>query len=108
MPKYILAVPSSWNIQHGKILYHGGNIKSSQYPFFVLGANFGPYHTEEYRSAMDKVYTKLKDICFRDTYSKNLFADNDHVRQAPDILFSYPMPKVEENKKTDFYICNFL
>ncbi len=38
--------------------------QSSQYPFFVLGANFGPYHTEEYRSAMDKVYTKLKDICF--------------------------------------------
>ena len=70
--------------------------QSSQYPFFVLGANFGPYHTEEYRSAMDKVYTKLKDICFRDTYSKNLFVDNDHVRQAPDILFSYPMPKVEE------------
>ena len=76
--------------------------QSSQYPFFVLGANFGPYHTEEYRSAMDKVYTKLKDICFRDTYSKNLFADNDHVRQAPDILFSYPMPKVEENKKQIF------
>lgn len=68
----------------------------------MLGANFGPYHTEEYRSAMDKVYTKLKDICFRDTYSKNLFADNDHVRQAPDILFSYPMPKVEENKKQIF------
>ena len=44
--------------------------QSSQYPFFVLGANFGPYHTEEYRSAMDKVYTKLKDICFRDSYSK--------------------------------------
>ena len=76
--------------------------QSSQYPFFVLGANFGPYHTEEYRSAMDKVYTKLKDICFRDTYSKNLFADNNHVRQAPDILFSYPMPKVEENKKQIF------
>ena len=76
--------------------------QSSQYPFFVLGANFGPYHTEEYRSAMDKVYTKLKDICFRDSYSKNLFADNDHVRQAPDILFSYPMPKMEENKKQIF------
>lgn len=76
--------------------------QSSQYPFFVLGANFGPYHTEEYRSAMDKVYTKLKDICFRDTYSKNLFTDNDHVRQAPDILFSYPMPKGEENKKQIF------
>ena len=28
MPKYILEVPSLWNIQHGKILYHGGNIKA--------------------------------------------------------------------------------
>ena len=45
---------------------------------------------------------QLKDICFRDTYSKNLFADNDHVRQAPDILFAYPMPKVEGNKKQIF------
>lgn len=103
MPKYILAVPSSWNIQHGKILYHGGNIKAVSI-LFCVRANFGPYHTEEYRSAMDKVYTKLKDICFRDTYSKNLFADNDHVRQAPDILFFYPMPKVEENKNRFLYL----
>lgn len=76
--------------------------QSNQHPFFVLGANFGPYHTEEYRNEMNRIYAQLKDICFRDTYSKNLFADNDNVRQAPDILFSYPMPKVKENKKQIF------
>lgn len=76
--------------------------QSTQYSFFVLGANFGPYHTEEYRIAMDKVYTQLKDICFRDTYSKNLFKANDNVRQAPDILFSYQIPIRQKKKKQIF------
>lgn len=76
--------------------------QSRNYPFFVLGANFGPYHTEEYCDEMNRIYTHLKDICFRDRYSKSLFAQNHNVRQAPDILFSYPMPKVEENKKQIF------
>lgn len=76
--------------------------QSRQSSFFVIGANFGPYHTEEYRDSMNKVYTQLEDICFRDTYSKKLFNDNDNVRQAPDILFSYQMPKMQENKKQIF------
>ena len=77
--------------------------QSTQYPFFVLGANFGPYYTEEYRNAMDNVYKKLKDICFRDTYSKKLFETNDNVRQAPDILFSYQM-QIRKKKKKQIFI----
>ena len=76
--------------------------QSTQYPFFVLGANFGPYHTEEYKNAMDKVYKQLKDVCFRDSYSKRLFAENDNVRKASDILFSYQMPQCIEIKKQIF------
>lgn len=78
------------------------DFQSRNYPFYVVGANFGPYQTEEYRTAMDKVYRQLKDICFRDTYSKKLFDKNQKVRQAPDILFSYPMPKSEVSKKQVF------
>ena len=76
--------------------------QSKNFSFFVLGANFGPYHTEEYRIEMNKVYTQLMDICFRDTYSKELFKNNKNVRQAPDILFSYEMPKVQKKKKQIF------
>ena len=79
-------------------------ISKQSVSIFVLGANFGPYHTEEYRSAMDKVYTKLKRYLFSRYLFKESFADNDHVRQAPDILFSYPMPKVEENKNRFLYL----
>ncbi len=63
-------------------------------PFYVLGANFGPYHTEAYRERMAGIFAKIKDVCFRDHYSYDLFRDVETVRYAPDILFSYPMPMV--------------
>lgn len=61
-------------------------------PFYVLGANFGPYHTEAYRAKMEEIFKDCRDVCFRDKYSAGLFPGV--VRQAPDILFGYPMPKV--------------
>ncbi|MGI6499312.1 MAG: polysaccharide pyruvyl transferase family protein [Anaerostipes sp.] len=77
--------------------------QSENYPFYVLGANFGPYQTEEYRENMGKVFEKLKDVCFRDTYSKSLFSNIKTVRQAPDILFSCPVPKVHKIKHQIFF-----
>ena len=73
------------------------------YNFYVLGANFGPYKTEEYKNGMAKVFSKMKDICFRDQYSYQLFQNIDTVRWAPDILFAYPhMPKPKKIKKQLF------
>lgn len=71
-------------------------------PFYVLGANFGPWHTEEYRDKMAEIFGKMRDVCFRDKYSLNLFPDVDMVRCAPDILFSYPMPTVVVKEKQVF------
>lgn len=71
-------------------------------PFYVLGANFGPYHTEAYREKMARIFSRCRDVCFRDRYSYGLFRDVDIVRWAPDILFSYPMPKVPVKEKQIF------
>jgi colanic acid/amylovoran biosynthesis protein len=71
-------------------------------PLYVLGANFGPWHTEAYREKMAEVFRKCRDVCFRDQYSANLFRDVKTVRCAPDILFSYPIPKASVNKKQVF------
>lgn len=71
-------------------------------PFYVLGANFGPYHTEAYREKIAQIYAKMRDICFRDQYSYDLFRDVKTVRKAPDILFSYPMPQVPVEEKQIF------
>ena len=71
-------------------------------PFYVVGANFGPYHTEAYREKMAQIYGKMKDVCFRDQYSYNLFSQVVTVRQAPDILFGYPMPAAQVAEKQIF------
>ncbi len=70
--------------------------------FYVLGANFGPYHTEAYRECISRIYARMKDVCFRDQYSLKLFSDVKTVRQAPDILLAYPMPQVAVQEKQIF------
>lgn len=69
-------------------------------PFYVLGANFGPWHTEAYRQKMAQIFRDCRDVCFRDRYSAGLFPGI--ARHAPDILFSYPMPKVPVNENQVF------
>ena len=71
-------------------------------PFYVLGANFGPWHTEAYREKMAEIFSHMQDVCFRDRYSSGLFSNVDTVRRAPDILFSYPMPRVAVDDKQIF------
>ena len=54
---------------------------------------------------MAKIFSKMKDICFRDTYSWRLFEDVPTARCAPDILFSYPMPQETVREKQIFVSC---
>ena len=57
--------------------------------FCIIGANFGPYHTEEYRRVHEKFFSRLSDICFRDQYTYRLFSKNcKNVRLAPDVAFN--------------------
>lgn len=78
------------------------NYQANHYHFFVLGANFGPYRTEDYRKQLGKSFNKMEDVCFRDIYSLKKFQGNPKVRYAPDILFSYPMPEVPVKKNQIF------
>ena len=76
--------------------------EAANYPLYVLGANFGPYHTEAYREKMAAIFRSCRDVCFRDGYSHGLFRDVSTVRQTPDILLSYPMPQVPVKEKQIF------
>ena len=71
-------------------------------PFYILGANFGPYKSEEFRNKLAVIFRDVKDVCFRDRYSYEKFCEVPTVRCAPDILFSYPMPKVPVVEKQLF------
>ena len=57
--------------------------------YFSISSNFGPYHSDDFYAFWKKMFGKAYDICFRDTYSKELFPDVRSVRYAPDVLFSF-------------------
>lgn len=55
---------------------------------FILGCNFGPFRSPEYYREYYKLFQKVADVCFRETYSKELFASLK-LRCESDIVFSY-------------------
>lgn len=56
-------------------------------PFYLLGANFGPYKSNDFYLAHKKLFSEFTDICFRDNYSYELFKDLPNVRRADDLIF---------------------
>ncbi len=76
--------------------------EAEHYPFFVLGANFGPYKSGEYREKLESIFEKMQDVCFRDFYSYNIFKNCPKIRLAPDILFSTEMPSARTVEKQIF------
>lgn len=68
-------------------------------PAFVIGANFGPYRDPDYLVEIQFVLRDLVDVCFRDRYSAELFAELDNVRCAPDVVFSLQPPALLETQE---------
>ncbi|MEC2158539.1 polysaccharide pyruvyl transferase family protein [Virgibacillus halodenitrificans] len=69
-------------------------------PFYLLGANFGPYTDIEFYLQHRKLFESYTDICFRDTPSYQLFKELPNVRIAPDVVFTLQIPKsVQEAKR---------
>ena len=60
-----------------------------QAPLLCIGANFGPYNSNKYLKSSKRRISLCTDVCFRDKYSYDLFANLNSVRYAPDILFGY-------------------
>lgn len=54
---------------------------------FIIGANFGPFETEGFYNDYKELFKICDDVCFRDTYSYELFSSLPQVRYAPDIVF---------------------
>ncbi|MEI3607586.1 polysaccharide pyruvyl transferase family protein [Pseudogracilibacillus sp. SE30717A] len=77
------------------------SMKHCHSSFFVLGANFGPYHSQEFLNTYKTLFQGITDICFRDNYSKALFSDFQNIRQAADIVFQFSNAtyKVEEKNQ---------
>lgn len=55
---------------------------------YVIGSNFGPYHTDDFLHRCKDLFKKCRCVCFRDKYSYDLFENLTNVHYAPDIILS--------------------
>lgn len=80
-------------------------------PTHIIGANFGPYTSDEYFSTIkNNIFPFVKSITFRDKYSYNLFNDMNNVHYAPDVIFSIDTSKLkkDDNKEVGISIIHHL
>lgn len=75
-------------------------LKLKNPPLFIIGANFGPYKTEEFKRAFAEYYRKCGGITFREKASCDLFPDNEKIAYAPDVVFNLEVPSNVENNQT--------
>lgn len=65
----------------------------------IIGSNFGPAKTDDWKTEVRKALHYVDDICFRDIQSYNLFADLPNVRWANDIvLHQEPLSDIHKQK----------
>jgi colanic acid/amylovoran biosynthesis protein len=69
-------------------------------PKFIIGANFGPYKSNNYKLFFKNIFEKSSDVCFRDKYSYLLFNDIKTVRYASDIVFQLNYRKQHKVKRS--------
>lgn len=73
---------------------------------YVVGANFGPFNDPRFLTEFTWAFTKVKDLCFRDSISASFFPDSARIRYAPDILFSYKHEKPKQKNQIAISVIN--
>lgn len=60
----------------------------TQWPLYIIGANFGPYQTESFRTAFESYFGNCAGVTFRDRKSYEMFKHLPNVNYAPDVVFN--------------------
>lgn len=72
---------------------------------YILGINFGPFHTQNYLKHVSEYLKQARDVCFRDTYSYTFFQELNNVRWARDIVFNIEQIIPKTKKRVEKKIC---
>lgn len=74
-------------------------------PTYIIGANFGPYLSNEYYSTVkNDLLSKTASTTFRDKFSFNMFKDLANVHYAADIVFSLDTANIRSAEKKEIGI----
>lgn len=89
-----------WNLTYKEKTNIINYFSSQTKPVYILGSNFGPYSTDDFKIKYENNFKKVTDICFREEYSYNLFNHLDNVRIAPDIVFTLKSENIKKIENT--------
>lgn len=128
--KNLTLLKDTENIQFDAMVYIGGSIFMERspasiagfvdlkkeivrenIPTFIIGANFGPYTSNEYfLTVKNNFFPYINSITFRDNYSYNLFKDMQNVHYAPDVVFAMDTDSIckVDNKEIGISIIHHL
>ena len=67
--------------------------------FYLISTNFGPFNDQRWVMDAKNRFIEVKDICFRDMQSYNLFAELPNTRYAPDAILSLGKQKNKRHKR---------
>lgn len=70
------------------------------HPRFIIGANFGPYYTDEFKEAFRSYFAGSAGVTFRDQKSYSLFSNLPNSAYAPDVVFNLPISVSQESDHT--------
>ena len=76
-------------------------------PSFIVGANFGPYYNKDFYEFFYNLFPLYKDICFRDSSSVRMFDGLTNIRQAPDVIFQYPLENHIKKRELGVVVVDF-
>ena len=91
----LLMQPKNENDIYAKFLFNKSYRYFDDIPFIIIGANFGSYDNNKHYTLHKEWFSSLDHLTFRDKYSFHLFDDLKNVSYAPDMIFSYSLPKVK-------------
>lgn len=86
--------------ENGHILEKISECLNQNENIYILGCSFGPYKSKKFLFESQKILAKIKDICFRDRTSYNLFSNNVNSRVSSDVVFNLPKIDVNKNKRS--------
>lgn len=82
-----------WQNKYNERNYRVKYFNKSSKPTFILGCNFGPYESGEFKHCYYNLFNECKDVCFRDSKSYHMFKELKNVRYESDIVFQLSCKK---------------
>lgn len=71
----------------------------------ILGANFGPYITNEFCEKTQKLISATEEVCFRDKYSYDCFSKLSNIRYSDDIAYNLDLGKyLRQTQENNYYL----